>query len=145
MRAKSFVKTLVNVTETRIDEGAWKKIVTQSVHLEEHCTKIETTFHLFFAPLFLVNLVFKFNTVLIGIFFFFLIMSATIYFFAFWLTFDISLVLKFIQYLYAFYKEKQNFDEARCSIFEAFQLQNALILFFHEIWLLSNGENYSWC
>ena len=83
MRAKSFVKTLVNVTETRIDEGAWKKIVTQSVHLEEHCTKIETTFHLFFAPLFLVNLVFKFNTVLIGIFFFFLIMSATIYFFAF--------------------------------------------------------------
>ena len=43
MRAKSFIKTSVNVTETRIDEG------TQNVHLEEHCTKIETTFHLFYA------------------------------------------------------------------------------------------------
>ena len=61
MRAKSFIKTSVNVTETRIDEGAWKKIGTQSVHLEEHCTKIETTFHLFYALLFLINLVFKFN------------------------------------------------------------------------------------
>ena len=71
MRAKSFVKSLVNVTETRIDEGAWKKIVTQSVHLEEHSTKIETTFHLFYGLLFLTNLVFKFNTLLIGIFFLF--------------------------------------------------------------------------
>ena len=71
MRAKSFIKTLVNVTETRIDEGAWKKIVAQSEHLEEHFTKIETTFHLFYALLFLTNL---------GIF---LIMSTTIYFFAF--------------------------------------------------------------
>ena len=70
MRAKSFIKTSVNVTETRIDEG------TQNVHLEEHCTKIETTFHLFYALLFLTNLVFKFNIVLIGIF---LIMSNTIY------------------------------------------------------------------
>ena len=69
MHAKSFVKTLVNVTETRIDEGAWKKIVTQSVHLEEHCTKIETTFHLIYAPLYLTNLIFKFNTVLIDLFF----------------------------------------------------------------------------
>ena len=69
MRAKSFVKTSVNVTETRIDEGAWKKIVTQSVHLEEHCTKIETTFHLIYALHYLTNLVFKFNTVLIGFFF----------------------------------------------------------------------------
>ena len=68
MRAKSFIKTSVNVTETRIDEGAWQKIVTQSVHLEEQCTKIETMFHLFFALLFLTNLVFKFNIVLIGIF-----------------------------------------------------------------------------
>ena len=64
MRAKSFIKTSVNVTETRIDEG------TQNVHLEEHCTKIETTFHLFYALLFLTNLVFKFNIVLIGFFFF---------------------------------------------------------------------------
>ena len=71
MRAKSFVKTSVNVTEMRIDEGAWKKIVTQSVYLEEHCTKIETTFHLIYASLYLTNLVFKFNTVLIGFFFFF--------------------------------------------------------------------------
>ena len=73
MRAKSFIKTSVNVTETRIDEG------TQNVHLEEHCTKIETTFHLFYALLFLTNLLFKFNIVLIGIFCIFLAMSATIY------------------------------------------------------------------
>ena len=65
MRAKSFVKTSVNVTETRIDEGAWKKIVTQN------------------APLYLTNLVFKFNAVLVGFFFFFfLIMSAAIYLFS---------------------------------------------------------------
>ena len=80
MRTKSFVKTSVNVTETRIDEGAWKKIVTQSVHLEEHCTKTESTFHLIYAPLYLTNLVFKFNTVN---WLFFLIMSATIYLFVF--------------------------------------------------------------
>ena len=55
MRAKSFIKTLVSVTETRIDEGAWKMIVAQSEHLEEHCTKTETTFHLFYALLFLTN------------------------------------------------------------------------------------------
>ena len=61
MRAKSFIKTTVNVTETRIDEGAWKKIVAQSVHLVEDCTKRGTTFHLFYALLFLKNLVFKFN------------------------------------------------------------------------------------
>ena len=102
MRAKSFIKTSVNFTETRIDKGAWKKRVTQSVHLEEHCTKIENLFHLICAPLYLTSLVFKFITVLIGIF---LKMSATIYLFAFWLTFYISLVLKFIQCLYAFYKE----------------------------------------
>ena len=71
MRAKYFVKTSVNVTETRIDEGTWKKIVTQSVHLEEHCIKIETTFHLIYAPLYLTSLVFKFNTVFIAFFFFF--------------------------------------------------------------------------
>ena len=70
MRAKSFIKTSVNVTETRIDEGAWKKIVAQSVHLEEHCTKEESKFHLFYALLFLTNLVLKFTVVLIGIFFF---------------------------------------------------------------------------
>ena len=58
------------------------------------------------APLSFTNLVFKFNTVLIGFFFFFLFfLSVTIYLFAFWLTFDLSLVLKFIQFLYAFYKE----------------------------------------
>ena len=63
MRAKSFIKTSVNVTETRIDEGAWKNIATQSVHLEERCTKTETTFHLFLALLFLTNLAFKFSIV----------------------------------------------------------------------------------
>ena len=61
MRAKCFAKTSVNCTETRMDEGAWKKIVTQSVHLEEHCSKTETTFDLFYALFFLTNLVFKFN------------------------------------------------------------------------------------
>ena len=80
MCVKSFIKTSVNVTEMRIDEGAWIKIVIQSVYLEEHCTKIETTFHLFYALLFLTNLVFKFNIVLIGIF---LIISTTIYFLPF--------------------------------------------------------------
>ena len=89
MQARSFIKTSVNVTETRIDEGAWKEIVVQSVHLEEHCTKIEirfhlfyfmllflfdlvfkfTTFYLFYGLLFLTNLVFKFNVVFIGIVF----------------------------------------------------------------------------
>ena len=64
MRAKSFIKTSVNTTETRIDEG------TQSVRLEEHCTRIEFMFHLFYAFLFLTNLVFKFNMVLIASFFF---------------------------------------------------------------------------
>ena len=63
MRAKSFIKTSVNATETRMDEGAWKKIVTQSLHLEEHCIKTETTFHLFYALFFLTNLAFKFNIV----------------------------------------------------------------------------------
>ena len=77
MRAKSFIKTSVNVTETRINDDAWKNIVKQSVHLEEHCTKVKSTFHLFYVLLFLTNLVFKFNIVLIGIFF--LIMLTTIY------------------------------------------------------------------
>ena len=39
MRAKSFIKTSVNVTETKTDEGAWKKDQSRkipSVHLEEH-------------------------------------------------------------------------------------------------------------
>ena len=92
------IKTLVIVTETRIDEGAWKKIVTQSVHLEECCTKLENTFHLCYAILFLTNPVFKFDIALIG----FKVMSTTIHFFSFWLTFDISLILQFIQCLYTF-------------------------------------------
>ena len=58
-----FIKTSVNVTETRIDEG------TQNVHLKEHCPKMEITFHSVFALLFLTNLVFKFNIVFIDIFF----------------------------------------------------------------------------
>ena len=81
MRAKSFIKTSVNVTDTGIDEDVWKNIVTQSVHLEEHCTKTETTFRLFYPNLFLTNLVFKFSIVLIG---FLLVISTTIYFFVFW-------------------------------------------------------------
>ena len=89
MHAKSFIKTSVNVTETRIDEG------TQNVDLEEHCTKIETTFHLFYALLFLTNLFFKFNILLIGIFFFF-------FFFLIMLT----TILEVYPVPYAFYKEQ---------------------------------------
>ena len=69
MRAKSFIKTSVNVTETKIDDGAWKKIShakLQAWTWKNIWTKIETTFHLFYALLFLSNLVFKFNIVLIG-------------------------------------------------------------------------------
>ena len=89
MRAKSFIKTSVNTTETRIDEG------TQSVHLEEHCTRIEFMFHLFYAFLFLTNLVFKFNMVLIASFFFWECQPQFM-----------SLILKFIQCLMLFYKEQ---------------------------------------
>ena len=64
IRAKSFIKTSINVTGTRIYEDVWKKIVAQSVHLEEHCTKKETTFHLFYALLFLANLFLKFKFVI---------------------------------------------------------------------------------
>ena len=52
MRAKSFIKTSVNVTETRIDEDVWKKIVAQSVHLEEHCTKKKPRFTYFMRSFF---------------------------------------------------------------------------------------------
>ena len=40
-----------------------RELVTQSVHLEEHCTSVESKFHLFHALLFLTNLVFKYNSV----------------------------------------------------------------------------------
>ena len=66
MRAKSFIKTSVNVTETKTDEGARKKIKNATCTWKNIWTKIETTFHLFYALLFLSNLVFKFNIVLIG-------------------------------------------------------------------------------
>ena len=146
MRTKSFVNTSLNVTETRIDKGAWKKIVTQSVHLEEHCTKIEILFHLFYAPIFLTNVVFKFNTVLIFIFFF-LFFDNVSHNLLFCLLVNILYitVLKIIQCLYAFYKEQSNSDEAWSSIFEGFQLENALFLFFHEKCLLSNSKSYCWC
>ena len=52
IRAKSFIKTSVNVTETRIDEDVWKKIVAQSVHLEEHCTKKKPRFTYFMRSFF---------------------------------------------------------------------------------------------
>ena len=55
MRAKSFIKTSLNVTEMRIDEGAWKKIVTQSMHLKEHFPKQKPHFtyftHFFFSQI----------------------------------------------------------------------------------------------
>ena len=52
MRTKSFVKTSVNVTETRIDEGTWKKIVTQSVHLENIAPKQKPRFTYFMGSFF---------------------------------------------------------------------------------------------
>ena len=69
VRDKSFIKTSVNVTKTKIDEGAWKKIShvkMQRALWKNIWTKIETTFHLFNALLFLSNLVFKFNRVFIS-------------------------------------------------------------------------------
>ena len=56
MCTKSFIKTSVNVTETKIDEGAWKNIShtkLQAWTWNNIWTKIETTFHLFYALLFL--------------------------------------------------------------------------------------------
>ena len=53
MHAKSFIKTLVNTTAKKIDEGAWEKI---------SCAKIQA------CTWFLSNLVFKCNLVLMGIF-----------------------------------------------------------------------------
>ena len=49
------------------NENRWR--YTQNVHLEEHCSKIATTFHLFNALIFLTNLVFKFNIVLTDLYF----------------------------------------------------------------------------
>ena len=144
IRVKSFIKTSVNFTETRIDEGAWRKIVTQSVHLEEHCTKIETTFHLFYALLFFTNLVFKFNIVLIGIF------SDNFnhnLLFAFSLTVYISLILKFIQCLTLFFLRNSKILMRLGVLFLkvfSFKMLKLCSYFFHENCLLSNGENYSW-
>ena len=56
------------------NENRWRCLekdqlrINPSVYLKEHCTKVESTFHLFYALLFLSNLVFKFNIVLIGFF-----------------------------------------------------------------------------
>ena len=71
-----------------------------SVYLEEHCTTVESTFYFFYALLFLSNLVFKFKIVPTGIFYNFHHNLLT--FFAFWLAFDIRMILNFIQCLYAF-------------------------------------------
>ena len=69
VRAKSFIKTSVNVTKTKIDEGARKKISHAKMERapwKNIWTKIETTFQLIYALPFLSNLVFKFKIVLIG-------------------------------------------------------------------------------
>ena len=105
LRAKSFIKTSVNVTETIFDECGWKKI--SCVKIQEHGTKIETTFHLFYTLIFVANFIFRFNIVLIGIIFIFnivligifLIISTTSY-----LLFRllINIWLKSIQRLYTF-------------------------------------------
>ena len=126
MRAKSFIKTSVNVTEMRIDEG------TQNMHLEEHCTKIETTFHLFYALLFLTNLVFKFNMVLIVFFFFFSFFFDNVIhnlLFCLLLTF-ISLILKFIQCLTLFIRNSKIF--MRLKMLQNAQTTQTMLLYFHE-------------
>ena len=126
MRAKSFIKISVNVTEMRIDEG------TQNMHLEEHCTKIETTFHLFYALLFLTNLVFKFNMVLIGFFFFFSFFFDNVIhslLFCLLLTF-ISLILKFIQCLTLFIRNSKIL--MRLKMLQNAQTTQTMLLYFHE-------------
>ena len=98
MRTKSFIKTSVNVTETKIDEGAWKNIShaeLQAWTWKNILTKTETTFHLFYALLFLWNLVCKFNIVMIGNFF--IISTIYLILFTFFSLFDISQTLKFFQ------------------------------------------------
>ena len=48
MRTKFFIKTSVNVTETKIDEGAWKKMSHKKLQAwtwNNIWTKTETTFH----------------------------------------------------------------------------------------------------
>ena len=107
MRTKSFIKTSVDVTETKIDEADCKNISHRKLQAwswKNILTKIETTFPLFHALLFLWNQVCKFNIVMIGNIF----VISTIYliFFAFFSLFDISQTLKFIQCVYAFYKDQ---------------------------------------
>ena len=124
-----FTATRKNATRT------WKNI----------WTKIETTFHLFYALLFLSNLVFKFNIVLIvDLLFDFHHNLFTVFclLINIWYITDLEVCpvpLRF--FIWA------NKNETRRSTFEAFQLQNVLImfLFFHEKCLHDNGENYCWC
>ena len=68
MGAKSFTETSVNVTKRKLMKVPGKRSVTQkyNVHLEEHLNQKRNHFDLFYALLFLSNLVFKFNMVLTG-------------------------------------------------------------------------------
>ena len=71
MRAKSFAKTF---GKRYWNENRWRCLEKYSYAkraLERTLHHIETTFHLIYAPLYLTNLVFKFNAVLVGFSFFF--------------------------------------------------------------------------
>ena len=91
-RAKSFIKTSVNVTEK--SESALGRTL--------HQNSLFYASNLFYALLLLQNLVFEFNKVLTFFFGGFGFPPQFIYFLAFWLIFDISLIFKFIQCFYAF-------------------------------------------
>ena len=133
MRTKSFIKTSVNVTETKIDEGAWKKIShtkLQAWTWNNIWTKIETTFHSFYALLFLWNLVFKFSIVLIGNFF---IISTTILFTFFFLPFFHIRYIADLQVYpvpLRFFKRTSKILMSLGVLLFSFQLQNVLVMFF---------------
>ena len=63
MRAKSFIKTSVNATETKMDQGAWKKMSCSKVYA--YTWKNIASKH---KPRFAYFMRFFINIVLIGIF-----------------------------------------------------------------------------
>ena len=75
MRAKFLIKTVVDVAETIIDEGAWKKISFTKNHVS-----LISCASLCRKPFFLMGIIFKFIIVLIGIIFKFNIVLIGIFF-----------------------------------------------------------------
>ena len=123
MRTKSFIKTSVNVTETKIDECAWKKISHAKLQAwiwKNIWTKIEVAFHLFYALLFLWNLVFKFNVVLIGNFFYNFhhnLFTFLCLFFHTWYIADLKV-----------YPVPLRFSASKCSCYVLFFMKNVYLI-----------------